>query len=208
MKIIIRAITKKDENFLFLLRNNNSIRKEFFQSKKVSIQDHKKWFSEKMKGKSKFYFIILKNKKNIGIIRYDKKDFYYDISISILPYYQKQGLASEALNKSEKFLNGKTIIAKIKKNNKKSLNFFTNNGYNFISKNGCFYLFKIIKYNSKNKNMEIINQIQNIRSRNNVNWMDILRIAFEKSPDQTKSIFKRIFFDDRVINKLSRKLFS
>ena len=38
--------------------------------------------------------------------------------------------------------------------------------------------------------------------------MDILRIAFDTSPEKTKSIFKKIFLYDKNINKISRKLFS
>ena len=54
----------------------------------------------------------------------------------------------------------------------------------------------------------MINQIQEIRKKNNVNWMDILRIAFESSPHKTKKVFKNIFKDDKSINAISKKLFS
>ena len=76
MKNIIKPVTKKDINFLFLLRNNKLIRKEFFDSKKISFEEHKKWFDKKIKNKNKFYFKILKNKKSIGLIRYDKKEYW------------------------------------------------------------------------------------------------------------------------------------
>ena len=33
-----------------------------------------------------------------------------------------------------------------------------------------------------NKYLKIINQIENIRKKNNKNWMDVLRIAFKHSP--------------------------
>ena len=56
MKNIIKPVTKKDINFLFLLRNNKLIRKEFFNSKKISFEEHKKWFDKKIKSKNKFYF--------------------------------------------------------------------------------------------------------------------------------------------------------
>ena len=56
--------------------------------------------------------------------------------------------------------------------------------------------------------LEIIDEIEKVRTRNNVNWMDILRIAFESSPERTKKVFKNIFIDDKHINELSKKLFS
>ena len=56
------------------------------------------------------------------------------------------------------------------------------------------------------KNLEIINKIQKIRSKNNVNWMDILRIGFRYKPEETKKIVKKIFQDDQRINKLIKRL--
>ena len=44
----------------------------------------------------------------------------------------------------------------------------------------------------KRTDLEIIDDIQNIRKKNNVNWMDILRIAFTHAPEETREVFKRI----------------
>ena len=54
--------------------------------------------------------------------------------------------------------------------------------------------------------LEIIDEIQKVRGNNNVNWMDILRVAFKYAPDETREIFKRITNDNNVINELSKKL--
>ena len=43
-----------------------------------------------------------------------------------------------------------------------------------------------MKKKNKSKNyLEIISQIENIRKKNNINWMDILRIAFKYNPKAT-----------------------
>ena len=57
----------------------------------------------------------------------------------------------------------------------------------------------------KNYN-KIINQIQRIRSKNNVNWMDILRLAFKLDPNEAKKIMKKINYDDKKISNLLNKL--
>ena len=57
----------------------------------------------------------------------------------------------------------------------------------------------------KNYN-KIINQIQKIRSKNNVNWMDILRLAFKLDPKKASKIMKKINYDDKKISKLLKKL--
>lgn len=58
----------------------------------------------------------------------------------------------------------------------------------------------------KNKKLKIINQIENIRKKNNKNWMDILRIAIDKSPKETSKIMGNIYRDDNKISKLVKKL--
>jgi hypothetical protein len=59
----------------------------------------------------------------------------------------------------------------------------------------------------KNKNyLKIIDQIEKIRSKNNVNWMNILRLAFRLDPKEAKMIMKKINYDDKKISVLLNKL--
>jgi hypothetical protein len=59
----------------------------------------------------------------------------------------------------------------------------------------------------KNKNyLKIITQIENIRKKNNVNWMNILRIAFKNNPKGTAKVMSRIYSDDKRIGRLVKKL--
>jgi hypothetical protein len=57
----------------------------------------------------------------------------------------------------------------------------------------------------KNYN-KIINQIQKIRSKNNVNWMNILKLAFKLDPKTASKIMKKINYDDKKISSLLKKL--
>jgi|TARA_B100000989_G_scaffold290852_1_gene264589 hypothetical protein len=63
---------------------------------------------------------------------------------------------------------------------------------------------------SKKKNYkyysEIINKIQKTRSKNNKNWMDLLRLAFKENPQDAKKIVKGIFKEDKRISKLIKQL--
>ena len=43
----------------------------------------------------------------------------------------------------------------------------------------------------KNYN-KIINEIKKVRSKNNVNWMDLLKLAFELDPKRASKIMKKI----------------
>ena len=42
--------------------------------------------------------------------------------------------------------------------------------------------------------------------KNNSNWMDILRIAFKNSPEESAKIMGEIYFQDKKIGQLSKKL--
>ena len=53
---------------------------------------------------------------------------------------------------------------------------------------------------------KIISQIENVRKKNNKNWMDLLRVSFRYNPILSKKIVRQIFNDDRRINKLVKKL--
>ena len=86
---------------------------------------------------------------------------------------------------------------------------FLNNGYVNVAKIKKISIFAkfIIRENFKSRK-KIINKIKKIRSKNNVNWMNILEIAFKKSPDEAAKIFKNINKTDNQIVKFSKKLSS
>jgi hypothetical protein len=64
-----------------------------------------------------------------------------------------------------------------------------------------------MKKNSKGKNyLRIISKIENIRKKNNVNWMNILRIAFKHDYALTAKVMSKIYMDDHKISSLVKKL--
>ena len=64
-----------------------------------------------------------------------------------------------------------------------------------------------MKKKNKSKNyLKIISQIENIRKKNNVNWMNILRIAFKNNPKSTAAVMFKIYSYDKRIGALVKKL--
>ena len=56
----------------------------------------------------------------------------------------------------------------------------------------------------KKEYSQIINKIQLLRKKNNINWMDILRLAMKHAPNETKKILKNINnYDKKISNKVS-----
>ena len=66
-----------------------------------------------------------------------------------------------------------------------------------------------MKHNKKiiKKGLKIINQIQKIRTKNNKNWMDLLRLSLELDFNSTSKILKEICKDDKRISALAQKIY-
>tara|TARA_B100000989_G_scaffold294370_1_gene273359 strand:+ start:756 stop:953 length:198 start_codon:yes stop_codon:yes gene_type:complete len=54
--------------------------------------------------------------------------------------------------------------------------------------------------------LALIKKIEKVRSRNNKNWMDLYRLAFEMAPERSINIIKKILKEDKSVSKLAKKL--
>jgi hypothetical protein len=54
--------------------------------------------------------------------------------------------------------------------------------------------------------LSIISKIENVRKKNNKNWMDILRIAFSHAPDEAAKVLAEIYKEDKKLNNLAKQL--
>jgi len=61
-------------------------------------------------------------------------------------------------------------------------------------------------FNPNHRLLTIIDEIENVRSSNNINWMNLLRIVAIEAPDKLFEITKKINQADGEISKLFRKL--
>jgi hypothetical protein len=66
-----------------------------------------------------------------------------------------------------------------------------------------------VKNNKNIKNgLKLVSQIQNIRSNNNKNWMDLLRLSLKLDFKTTSKILKEICKDDKRISTLAKKIYN
>ena len=63
-------------------------------------------------------------------------------------------------------------------------------------------------YSKVRKALIIVDKIQKIRSKNNINWMNLLRLAIKSDYESTMKIVSNIFKDDQKISKLAKKLYT
>ena len=57
-----------------------------------------------------------------------------------------------------------------------------------------------------NKYLKAIDKIEKARKQNNVNWMDVLRIALKHAPDETIKLMTKINKKDQVITNLFKNI--
>ncbi len=53
---------------------------------------------------------------------------------------------------------------------------------------------------------EIINMVALIRTANNILWMDLLKLAVNKAPDEARAIIDKINKNDKEVTKWLKKL--
>ena len=53
---------------------------------------------------------------------------------------------------------------------------------------------------------KIFQEIESIRSKNNKNWMDLLRLSYESQPKKTLKIISQILNKDQRLISLAQKL--
>ena len=61
--------------------------------------------------------------------------------------------------------------------------------------------------NRYKKTLKIVNQIQKVRSKNNKNWMDLLRLSLKLDHKKSSKILSEIYKEDQKVSKLAKKLY-
>ena len=59
---------------------------------------------------------------------------------------------------------------------------------------------------TKKKYNKVIDKIEKTRTKNNKNWMDILRLAFKSSSSEASTILSKIYKEDKKIANLAKSL--
>ena len=204
--IIIKKTVKEDSKLFYQLRNDKLNRRFFFNSKKIEFDEHKKWFENNYS--KNYYFTCFYNKKKIGYIRGDSLNDTISISITIDKKFRKKNIATKCFELFEKKIKVNSILfAKVLNKNTNSSQFFEKNKFNLLKKDRKILTYYKIHHKDYEKYLSAIGKIENIRKGNNINWMNILRVAFTNSPIEASKIFKKIYSDDKTISYLSKKLF-
>lgn len=67
-------------------------------------------------------------------------------------------------------------------------------------------LSELLHMSTKRTKLEILNEIEKVRAKNNTYWMDVVRMCFELDEKRAQSIFSNIKECDKQIRDLSKEI--
>ncbi len=111
------------------------VRDNSFNQSTFSLEDHKSWFLEKINSEDALFLIFESDDKSrIGIVRFEIKDTFALIGITVAPLQRGKGYASEMLVLALKMYsknNDLPVFAYIKDQNIASIKAFEKAGFQF-----------------------------------------------------------------------------
>ncbi|WP_431165300.1 UDP-2,4-diacetamido-2,4,6-trideoxy-beta-L-altropyranose hydrolase [Tenacibaculum halocynthiae] len=132
VQISTRKASKDDMLYVYNWSNDPLVRKNSYDSNPITLENHEKWFESKMNDKNNIFYIIEFNSSPAGMVRYEVKEEYTVVGITIAKKYRGKKLAHLFLKKSAKEyfkVLKKPILAYIKKENIASVKSFEKSGY-------------------------------------------------------------------------------
>lgn len=142
--VYLRNVTESDLELIFNWANEEAVRKNSFSKEDISYEQHKQWFTNKMKNKDMFY-ILKQEDAVIGQVRVEKIDIGLLISYSIDVKKRGKGYGKIIVQLLEKELLkyriNEKIIGYVKESNVASVKIFMDLGYEYYIENNiyCFY---------------------------------------------------------------------
>lgn len=135
LHVSVRRTEKNDVLQVYNWSNDELVRKNSYNSEPIKLEDHKIWFSNKVKDKNTLFLINLVNDKPAGIVRYEIGKEFSVVGVLVSKEFRGQGLAAKFLMESAKHYfeyYDSPIIAYIKKTNRASVKAFELARYTYL----------------------------------------------------------------------------
>lgn len=135
LNIGFREANMSDLERTFEWSNDEVVRKNSYNSAAITLDDHSKWFSQKIASAKTLFLIVLVNEHPAGIVRFEQEGTQAVVGILIAEKYRGQSLADQILRKSADVYFSKytaPIRAYIKKTNQASLKSFEKAGFSLL----------------------------------------------------------------------------
>ena len=130
-----REATHEDVTLYFNWANDPLVRSSSFNEKQIDLEDHKKWFQEKLNSRESTLLVAFKHGKPIGQIRFDAAvGEIYEIDFSLDTDHRGKSMGSDLLRQGTEYFFGlrpfaKKVVGKIKETNIASAKSFERAGF-------------------------------------------------------------------------------
>ncbi len=133
-KIQMRLADKEDTRNIFGWRNHPSIRRNSRSADEIQWVDHEKWFSQRSGQINQPILIGEIEKKPVGVVRFDIRENFAEVSIYLVPDSGNHGLGRNLLSEAEAWLKTNhphvvAVHAEVLHANESSKRLFTNLHY-------------------------------------------------------------------------------
>ena len=146
--IILRRAELDDMMLLYQWVNDPVVRENSFNPAIISLEEHQKWFNEKINNPNEAIFILLIDEQPVGQVRLSRNQDKMLISYSVASSYRGQGYGKLILKMVEDQINDEDIklIGQVKKSNTASRLIFQSLGYREKEFDNYFEYLKIVNY--------------------------------------------------------------
>lgn len=142
-QINLRKVGIEDEDLLFSWRNINELISLSLLKKKVKLNEHKKWFKNKIKNPYSYLRIVQVDNKDVGLIRIELENNGSEVSIYLVPGNEGKGYGYRALAEALENVNfGHLFFANVQIDNLPSQKLFEKLDFIEISRDNKFILYE------------------------------------------------------------------
>lgn len=135
--LILRPINKEDCYRIWEWANDPDVRAFSFDHSPISLQDHKKWFFNKINDKNCIFFIVALSTTPIAQLRFDLEGNSAKISYMIEKHFRGKGYGEQILRTACRYLFRRSVIdsihAYVLVSNSISIKTFRKAGFHYLS---------------------------------------------------------------------------
>lgn len=98
--ITVRLAKNDDIDKMYSWRNHEITRQYFFDSKPISYESHKRWFSKSLRNENRLIYLVSYKEEPVGVVRFDRVDntHTWEIDIFIDPAKYGKGYGAAGLD--------------------------------------------------------------------------------------------------------------
>jgi len=177
--ITLRRVEKRDIELIRRSRNSEAIKQKMIYREHITKEMQLKWFKSIEKNPNQIYYIIIQNRKKVGLINaknYNLKNKltesglflfsqeYYNTHIPVIASLIMISTAFYALNENVSYI-------RVLKTNKKALNYNKSLGYFIDKEKENYYIMKLTKNSFEQKTSKLRKAIKNIYGKNKLEFI-------------------------------------